>query len=480
MREHTQAEIEAEARVYQFAEERRRRVDDDDITAAIKHSDDDLALKLAAKHKDELRHVSDWGQWYVWDGRVWSRDDKRRVFTMTRDLCRHEAAMLKEKEQVKSLNSNHTTAAVVSLARCDQRLVAGVTQWDTHDMLLNTPAGIIDLESGEMLRNVIRLQYYMTKITTVSPSDRGCPRFLKFLDEISGGDQTLVDYLQRMFGYCLTGSTREHALFFFYGTGANGKSVLINIISYILGEYQRTAPMETFTASQSDRHPTELAGLMGRRLVTATETEEGRRWAESKVKQLTGGDEISARFMRQDFFEFTPQFKLVIAGNHKPGLRSVGEATKRRFNLVPFTVTIPEDDRDPELLDKLTAEAPGILQWMIDGCVAWQETGLKAPAVVTEATKAYLLSEDSLAGWIEDCCELGPTKFEPISLLYASWRKWAQESGEKYLDNKKAFGQALDDRGLETDKGAQGVRIRRGIALTDEASVALQSQRWQD
>ena len=257
-------------------------------------------------------------------------------------------------------------------------------------------------------------------------------------------------------------------MFFLYGTGSNGKSVLINIINYILADYQRTAPMETFTVTHGDRHPTELAGLQGCRLVTATETEEGRRWADAKVKQLTGGDAISARFMRQDFFEYTPQFKLVIAGNHKPGLRSVDEATRRRFNLIPFTVTFPEDKRDPLLLDKLKAEAAGILQWMIDGALAWQEQGLAAPEVVTAATKEYLTSEDALAGWIEDCCVLEPSKIEPAGLLYASWRKWAQLSGERRLDNKTSFGRALDSRGLEAGRDS-GMRVRCGIELNDEA-----------
>ena len=192
---------------------------------------------------------------------------------------------------MKSLISARTTAAVVSLARCDQRLAGVIDEWDTHDFLLNTPEGIIDLTTGEMLNNVLRLEYYMTKITTVSPStSSGCQRFLQFLNEVTNRDQALVDFLQRVFGYCLTGSTREHALFFFYGTGANGKSVLINIVSHILGDYQRTAPMETFTVTHNDRHPTELAWLQGRRLVTAVETEDGRRWADAKIKQLTGGD----------------------------------------------------------------------------------------------------------------------------------------------------------------------------------------------
>jgi putative DNA primase/helicase len=215
----------------------------------------------------------------------------------------------------------------------------------------------------------------MTKMTAVAPGGE-CPRFIAFLNEITNGDRALCDFLQRMFGYCITGSTREHGLFFFYGTGANGKSVLLNTVSGILGDYHRTAPIETFTASSVDRHPTELAGLQGRRLVTAIETEEGRRWAESRIKALTGGDKISARFMRADFFEYTPAFKLVIAGNHKPGLRSVDEAIRRRFHLIPFTVTIPEEKRDPDLFEKLSKEWPGILDWMINGAMHWQEKWL--------------------------------------------------------------------------------------------------------
>jgi putative DNA primase/helicase len=174
------------------------------------------------------------------------------------------------------------------------------------------------------------------------------------------------------------GLTREHALFFGYGTGANGKSVLLSTIAGTLGEYHRTAPIETFTASNADRHPTDLAGLRAARLVTATETEEGRRWAESRIKKLTGGDKVAARFMRQDFFEYRPAFKLIIAGNHKPSLRSVDEAIRRRFHLIPFSITIPPEERDPDLAEKLKDERPAILAWLIEGCLEWQTVGLKA------------------------------------------------------------------------------------------------------
>jgi putative DNA primase/helicase len=198
----------------------------------------------------------------------------------------------------------------------------------------------------------------------------------------------LSAYLQRMAGYSLTGSTQEHALFFLYGLGANGKTTFLNTITACAGDYHRTAPIETFTTSSVDRHPTDLAGLRGARLVTAVETEEGCHWAEGRIKSLTGGDKISARLMRQDFFEYTPQFKLIIAGNHKPGLKSVDEAIRRRFNLIPFTVTIPPDERDGALPEKLKAELPGIMQWMINGCVDWQERTLAPPEVVATATAA--------------------------------------------------------------------------------------------
>jgi putative DNA primase/helicase len=266
--------------------------------------------------------------------------------------------------------------------------------------------------------------------------------WLKFLARVTDGDRALQDYIQRLLGYALTGLTIEHALFFLYGTGANGKSVLMSTVAGILGSYHQTAPIETFTASTTDRHPTELAGLRAARLVTAVETEEGRRWAESKIKMLTGGDKISARFMRQDFFEFTPQFKLVIAGNHKPGLRSVDEAIRRRFNLLPFTVTIPSDQRDLTLAEKLRDEWPGILQWMIDGCIEWQEHKLAPPESVSTATAAYLESEDAIAAWIDDCADRDPNAWESSNSLFASWMTRANKTGE-YVGSQKRFVQAL-------------------------------------
>ena len=203
------------------------------------------------------------------------------------------------------------------------------------------------------------------------------------------GNTELQGFLQRYIGYCCTGFTTEHVFVFAYGTGANGKSTFINTIARIFGDYATVADMSTFIASNTEHHPTDLAKLRGARLVVAQETQRGRRWDETKIKALTGGDKITARFMRQDFFDFTPTFKLFICGNHKPRLANVDEAMRRRLLLVPFTVQIPPAERDPQLAEKLEAEWPAILRWCIDGCLEWQRIGLAPPAIVRDATDEY-------------------------------------------------------------------------------------------
>jgi putative DNA primase/helicase len=359
----------------------------------------------------------------------------------------------------RSLLSAKTVAAVERLARSDQRLAATIGQWDRDSWLFNTPAGTVNLKTGAMQEH--RREDYITKIAEASPGG-ACQRWREFIETITDHDADLAAFIQRMLGYALTGSTAEQCLFFLYGRGANGKSVLLNTVSSIMGDYHTAAPIETFTASATERHPTELAGLRGARLVTAIETEEGRRWAEAKIKSLTGGDKIAARFMRQDFFNFTPVFKLIIAGNHKPSLRTVDEAIRRRFHLVPFAVTIPAADRDPDLPAKLKAEWGGILRWMIDGCLAWQRQGLNPPSAVRDATAAYLEAEDAIAVWMADCCSRDPNAWASSTALFGSWAGWAQKAGEA-IGTQKAFLGKIEERLTRNNKkhgrGFQGVRI---------------------
>jgi putative DNA primase/helicase len=424
-------------------------------------TDEALALQFAERHAGDLRYVAAWGKWLSWIGSHWRFDVTLLAFDHARQICREAASACNKNKVAVAIASAKTVAAVERLAKADRRLAATVDQWDADPWRLNTPAGVVDLRSGDMVPH--NPEHCFTKITAVAPGGP-CPRFISFLEAITGNDLELQRYLRRALGYALTGVTTEHVLLFGYGTGANGKSVLVSTTAGILGKYHKAAPIETFTASSADKHPTELAGLRGARFVTATETEEGRRWAESKIKALTGGDTVAARFMRQDFFEYLPAFKLFIVGNHKPSLRSVDEAIRRRFHLIPFAVTIAPEDRDPDLLDKLKAEWSGILAWMVQGCLEWQELGLRPPQAVLDATAAYLESEDAVAAWMDERCERDVSAWESSTALFSSWKAWAELSGE-FAGSQKRLAQQLEARGINRmrkahGQGFTGLRIR--------------------
>jgi putative DNA primase/helicase len=436
-------------------------VDDDDRPPAF--SDEALALQFSTMHGDDARYVADWGKWLWWTRSRWQADATMQTYDLARAVCRRASAKIRDPKLARlaaNVASAKTVAAVVSLARADRRHAAIVDQWDADAMLLNTPGGIVDLRTGVRMPNERRR--YMTKSTAVVPGG-DCPLWRRFLTEITGGDTGLQEFLQRISGYALTGDISEHALFFLYGAGGNGKGVYLNTFSAILGDYAAVAPMETFIASRHEQHPTDLASLRGARLVTAQETEKGRRWAESKIKTLTGGDPISARFMRQDFFTFNPQFKLLIAGNYRPGLRGVDAAIRRRFNLVPFIVAIANPDK--KLRDKLRGEWSGILKWAIDGCLAWQRIGLAPPPVVRDATDQYLADEDTLAQWIDECCDCDKLYAESSAKLFESWKAWAEKTGE-FVGIQRQFTQALKERGFTSYQESGTKRAMfRGIGL---------------
>jgi len=392
-----------------------------DVQNDIMDTEDDIALAFTDANKDLLRFVAPWGRWMQWTGTVWLNDDTLAVFDSIRTMCR--LAVSGNANDRKRLLNAKTVASVERLARSDRRHSATIDQWDSDDWLLNTPGGIVDLKTGKTIGH--DQNKYCTLITSVAPGGE-CNTWESFLLDITDGDNDLIGFLQRVVGYSCTGSTKEHALFFCYGTGANGKGTLLNMLHYILSDYAVAASMDVFTESKHDRHPTELAALRGARLVVAQETDEGRKWAEAKIKALTGGDPITARFMRQDFFTFLPKFSLIIAGNHKPSLRNVDEAMRRRLHLIPFTATIPKQKRDPYLSEKLKAEAGGILQWMISGVVEYNRQGLNPPKAVIDATDAYFQDEDTLQQWIADCCMTEPDYWEPPALLFNSWKRYAK------------------------------------------------------
>ena len=403
------------------------------------------------------------------DESVWGTEDALAATDLIRSVCRQTAVRAENPKVAAKLASASTVGGVERLARADRRHAATTEEWDADPWLLNTPGGVTDLKTGRMRPH--ERADRMTKITTATPGG-DCPIWRRFLDEVTGGDKELQAYLQRMVGYALTGSTREHALFFLYGTGANGKSVFVNTLATILGDYATNAPMDTFMETRTDRHPTDMAGLRGARFVSAIETEQGRRWAESKVKNLTGGDKISARFMRQDFFEFFPQFKLFVAGNHKPAIRNIDEAMKRRLHLIPFTITVPPERRDKHLQQKLLAERDGILAWAVQGCLDWQRLGrLDPPQRVVEATEEYFEAEDALGRWLEERCVRTANAKSLTAELFNDWKQWAEAAGE-FIGSQRRFSDLLITRGLEKWRNSLGVRGFQGIGLKDPPTAA--------
>ena len=431
-------------------------------------SHDALALEWGAEVADRARHVDRWGHWYLWNGVRWARDDKRTVWTMVREFTRQRAVDLDSKMATK-LRSADTIAAVVNLARSNRELAAGVEEWDRDPYLLGTPGGTVDLRTGE-LRDADPADQ-ITKLTAVAPGpvNADAPLWRAFLERIFRHDLELIPFVQRALVYALTGENREHAVFFAHGQGGNGKGVLLNTTSRLLGDYAAIAPQDLLLVTQSDRHPCDMAMLRGARLVTAQELAAGRAWDEPKLKSLTGGDPITARFMRQDFFTYEPQFSLFVAGNHKPSFKGVDEAIRRRMLLLPFLQNIPAAERDPALPEELKAEWPAILRWMIDGCLDWQRGGLRPPASVRAATDDYLNAEDVLGQWVEEMCIVSARiGWTPLASLYGAWKAWCEARGQ-HSGTSTALSKKLDERGFQRNRTKHGVGFL-GLTLASSAS----------
>ena len=430
-------------------------------------TEDGLAAAFTRRFSKDWRYVAAWGRWLTWTGRRWNEDLVLYVQHLIRGICRSAAARADSPRLKAKLASASTISAVERIARTEPKHASTVEEWDADIWLLNTVDGVVNLKTGAMRPHDSHDR--MTKITTATP--RGpCPLWLSFLEQVTGEDSELQAYLQRVVGYCLTGSTQEHAMFFLYGTGSNGKSVFVNTLVTILGDYAANAPMETFMDNRSDRHPTDLAGLRGARIVTATETEQGRRWNESRIKEITGGDRITARFMHKDNFTYPPTFKLMMSGNHKPAIRNVDEAMRRRMHLIPFEVTIPRDKRDRQLQEKLLKERDGILAWALEGCMHWQRTGLSAPQSVQDATSEYFEGEDAMGRWIEERCVLAATAKSLTAELFNDWKQWADGAGE-FVGSQRRFSDLLITRGIEKWRNTMGLRGFRGIGLKERPPV---------
>jgi putative DNA primase/helicase len=438
------------------------------------------ARRLASRYGARLKYVDAWGPMYF-TGTHWRRDDVGQWSGVAREVVRAihlEAHAGLSDDRVKAIlkwalssQSRSRVESMIKLAESEPEIVTTPDIFDRDLMLLNCPNGTLDLNlnSGRLRPHNSR-DHITRRVAADYNASAPCPIWKNFLDRIMRGNVQMIEYLQRAVGYSLTGLTIEQVLFLLWGTGANGKSVFLETLSTLLGDYAQTAEFSTFLTRNVDTVRNDLAPLAGARFVAASEAGEGRRLSEVLVKSMTGGDLIKARYLFKEYFSFRPQFKLWLAANHWPIIRGTDHAIWRRVMLIPFTVTIPPDERDKRLSEKLRSELSGILAWAVEGCLAWQRQGLGTPSEVTEANASYRSDMDALGAFVEECCIVAPSAEAGAGELYASYKAWAELNGE-HFENVRAFRQRMVDRGFaQTRRGAGQVWLGVGL-LTQKSGV---------
>lgn len=434
------------------------------------------AMRLRRIHGKDLRYVCAEDAWYIWSpSGVWRRDDDgevtRRAIRSIRDGHR-EALEEPDKDirtaKVKHFLKSEAEPAIlrsIRLARSLRDIAARPADFNADPYTLNTPSGTVDLRGGT-LRPHDRLALCTRQTSAPFDPAATCPRWERFLEEVFPGDGQTVEFVRLALGYALTGDTREHAAFFPFGLGANGKSVLLETIRFVLGSYAATAEASTFLAKRDEDGGVrnDLARLTGVRFVTAIESEEGARLAEGFLKSITGGDTVTARFLFKEFFEFRPQFKVWLATNHKPMVRGTDDGIWRRIRLIPFQQRFEGEKQDRDLTHTLRAEAPGILAWLVRACLDWQERGLGTPPAVAAATKEYREDQDLIGRFLAERCDVGPHEFDTAKRIYENFRRWCEEQGEKAW-SQKAVGMRLQERGFVAERTARE-RTWRGVAVS--------------
>jgi putative DNA primase/helicase len=431
------------------------------------------AERIAYEYGHVIKFVNDIG-WFIWDGKRWRIDNKKEIERITAKVLR-------------GLNKSEDESEMKWARMCERRnvrmnsikdlmpLVPGERQeFDKHKYLLNVENGIVDLKTGKLQQHDRELG--LTKITNIAFDENAkCPEWLNFLDQIFQGDKELAEYMQRLIGYSLTGEITEQIMVFLIGGGSNGKSTFINIIKDIMGDYGRQAKSDTFIKKKETGANNDIARLVGSRFVSAIESEDGEQLSEAFVKQITGGEPVLARFLRQEFFEFIPEFKVFFTTNHKPVIKGVDEGIWRRIRLIPFNLQLPKEKRDKKLPEKLSLEMPGILNWAIEGCLKWQQSGLNDPAIVMKATGDYKEEMDILGPFMFECC----FKREDVQIeakeLYEVYANWCFRNGEHQLKNR-AFYRILETQGFKRERGNRNKYFIQGVTLTERKNTFTQQK----
>lgn len=411
-------------------------------------------------------------EWLLWNGKKWEIDDIGKIERMAAKLFQSLWKVDDEatKKWAKSCESRRILTNSLALAK--SFLPVRNDELDRHKFLFNCQNGTLDLKSGILLPH--NPQHLLTKIAAVGfEKDAKCPTWEKFLESIfkdkdGSTDYELIRYVQKVIGYSMSGDISEQSIYFLYGSGKNGKSTFINVIHDILGEYARQSNKDTFIANDNKNGANnDVARLVGSRFVSAIESAENEKLDESLVKQITGGEKVTARFLHKEFFEFTPEFKVFFTTNHKPIIRGSDEGIWRRVKLIPFVVQIPEKDRDKDLPIKLRQELPGILNWMLEGCLLWQKEGMEPPKAVVEASEHYKTEMDILHPFLSEVCIMNPLAKVELKELYQQYQEYVLQSGEIVL-KKRAFTRMLETKGFRKTSGAGNKVMIEGLRLQEE------------
>ena len=411
-------------------------------------SEDGLALEFVRQHRHRLRFDHTSQRWHVWDGTRWKLDGTNQAFDWARSVTRE--FRYSQENDLLQLAKMAVAAAVERGARADQQVAVTHEAWDSDRWRLGTQEDEIDLTTGDTNRPMPR--HMITRSAQVCAVARmPAPLWDGFMWDTFGGDIDLIDFMHRWFGYCLSGDVSAEMFAFLYGTGGNGKGVLVHTVSTIAGEYALRVPAEMFMQRRFAEHPTEIAQLMGRRMVIASEVPDGAAFNLSRIKELTGNEgTLSARFMRGNYFEFKPTHKITLVGNHKPRLDHADEAFRRRLILVPFTHTpaVP----DPTLKERLVPEYPAILRRLIDGCAEVYDTLVNqkkpfrslVPAAVSAASQSYLVEQDVVAAWLTECCEYDVTaRSLTVKPAFLAHTVWCQDEGRTVTAVERTFGEEV-------------------------------------
>lgn len=434
------------------------------------------ARRFVAIHGGDIRYCYLWAKWLVWDGKRWKVDDRGAVIRKAKETIMaiyQEAAKTQDESQRKDLAKHGLKSeaegkilAMIGLAESEPGIPIVPDDMDRDPWLFNVPNGTLNLKSGELLPHT--RENLLTKISPVEyRPETPCPFWQDHLKRIFQGNENLISFVQIALGYSLAGITDERAMFICYGRGHNGKTTTMEIMADILGDYAVRTPTESILIKREGAIPNDLAKLKGGRFVYCSETEEGKRLAESLIKDLTGGDTISARFMRGEWFTFRPEFKLWLSTNHRPVIRGTDDAIWARLRLIPFNFQFPEQERIPRsrLWEKITPELPGILAWAVQGCKDWRQFGLFQPDEVKMATQSYRVEMDILGKFLDERCCINKRAEIAAKELYGAYSKWCEENGERGV-SQRVFSVRLTEKGFQNQRTRAGY-VWLGIGLDE-------------